>query len=127
MNRTVETKKRVESVDCYHNLANAIVLLAVKDYVDVLCQLELSPSDKDALRKKNQLEKFFHSSWYGILTELDPNLLIEDAKKQAHIEAEKRRKKAQEKLRREIKILFRMLKEAGAVICREEIQLLQTW
>ena len=126
MNRTVE-KKRVESVDCYHNLANAIVLLAVKDYVDVLCQLELSPSDKDELRKKKQLEKFFHSSWYGILTELDPNLLMEGAKKQAHIEAEKRRKKAQEKLRREIKTLFRMLKEAGAVICREEIQLLRTW
>ena len=54
--------------EAYENLANAIILLAVKDY-------------RQAMRSRNQamqanLEKFFCSTWFGVLTKIDPVFLI---------------------------------------------------
>lgn len=49
----------------YEELANAIVLQAVKDYR--LCD------DKQEL---SAIERFFRSEWFGILTNVSPELLI---------------------------------------------------
>ena len=60
----------------YENLANAIVLQAVKDYREVLARAA-SHSVKDCYqRSKDDLERFFYSGWFGVLTNLDPELLI---------------------------------------------------
>ena len=60
----------------YENLANAIVLQAVKDYREVLARAA-SYSAKDCYRRsKDDLEHFFRSGWFGVLTNLDPELLI---------------------------------------------------
>ena len=60
----------------YENLANAIVLQAVKDYREVLARAA-SHSAKDCYRRsKDDLERFFRSGWFGVLTNLDPELLI---------------------------------------------------
>lgn len=117
-------------VDCYHNLANAIILLAVKDYKTVLRRLMRNPRSQDAQREKKRLERFFFSEWYGVLTDLDPKRLISGVMRQLRIEEEERRKKSQEKLRRKaeaeerrmIDALFQLLHEGGAVIVLEDIR-----
>ena len=48
----------------YHNLANAIILQAVKDF--------RYGSKKD----KAEAERFFFSDWFTILTNLDPEVLV---------------------------------------------------
>ena len=121
-------------VDCYQNLANAIILLAVKDYKTILRCLMRNPYNQDAQREKKRLERFFFSQWFGVLTDLDPKRLISGVMKQMRVEEEERRKRAQEKLRlkaeveeqRMIDTLFQLLHEVGAVILLEDIRRLQT-
>jgi hypothetical protein len=62
--------------DKYEDLANAIVLTAVKDYRDALRKLNKHPRNQAALNTKEEVERFFHSSWYKLLTSLDPDMLI---------------------------------------------------
>ena len=124
----------VDYVDCYQNLANAIILQAVKDYKKVLRRLARNPQNQDAQREKKRLERFFFSQWYGILTDLDPKLLISGVMKRMHSEEEERRKRKQAKLRRKaeakerrmIDALFQLLHETGAVVQKEEILQLLT-
>ena len=121
-------------VDCYQNLANAIVLQAVRDYEAVLRRLMRNPRNQDAQREKKRLERFFFSQWYGVLTDLDQHRLISGVMKQVRIKEDERRKKEQEKLRRKeeaeerqmIDTLFQLLNEVGAVILLEDIRRLQT-
>ena len=121
-------------VDCYQNLANAIVLQAVRDYEAVLRRLMRNPRNQDAQREKKRLERFFFSQWYGVLTDLYPHRLISGVMKQVRIKEDERRKKEQEKLQREaeaeerqmIDTLFQLLHEVGAVILLEDIRRLQT-
>ena len=116
-------------VDCYQNLANAIILQAVKDYKKVLRRLARNPQNQDAQREKKRLERFFFSQGYGTPTDLDPKLLISGVMKRMHIEEEERRKRKQAKLRRKaeakerrmIDALFQLLHEAGAVVQKEDI------
>ena len=63
-------------MDPYEELANAIVLQAVKDYREALKRLKRNPEDKQGLDDKAEIESFFYSDWYGCLTTLDPDVLI---------------------------------------------------
>ena len=49
----------------YENLANAIVLQAVNDY-----------RNTNSLDEQADIERFFRSKWFSILTSLDPEVLI---------------------------------------------------
>ena len=60
----------------YQDLANAIILMAVKDYRDALKKLKKRPSYGPAHDMKNEVERFFHSDWYRELTSVDGNVLI---------------------------------------------------
>jgi len=60
----------------YEELANAIVLQAVKEYREALGILRFSPKDKAASISKDEIERFFHSGWFGLLTNIDPEMLI---------------------------------------------------
>ena len=55
----------------YQALANGIIEQAVKDYRDALRRLKKHPDDKAAMKEAMELEEFFHSSWYGVLTQVD--------------------------------------------------------
>lgn len=55
--------------DPYRNLANAIVAVAADDYRNAL------QNNDDNLVKS--LERFFYSDWYGLLTNLNPSILLE--------------------------------------------------
>lgn len=60
----------------YQNLANAIIVMAVKDYREALEKLKKRPSYGPAKDMKNEVERFFHSDWYRELTSVDGNVLI---------------------------------------------------
>jgi hypothetical protein len=55
----------------YENLANAIVLQAVKDYRLTDDEAELA-----------EIERFFRSDWFGGLTDVDPEYLIRRLRKE---------------------------------------------
>ena len=60
----------------YQDLANVIILMAVKDYRDALKKLRKRPSYGPAQDLKNEVESFFRSDWYRELTSVDGNVLI---------------------------------------------------
>lgn len=62
--------------DPYTGLANAIILQAVKDYRDAIKKLSRGRVNKDAEIKKQEVLNFFRSDWFGVLTEIDPEMLI---------------------------------------------------
>ena len=55
----------------YENLANAIVLQAVKDY-------RLTDDE----REHKEIERFFRSGWFGVLSKVDPEYLIRQLRKE---------------------------------------------
>ena len=55
----------------YENLANAIVLQAVKDY-------RLHDDEQELA----SIERFFRSGWFGVLTRIDPEMLIAKLRKE---------------------------------------------
>ena len=55
----------------YEELANAIVLQAVKDY-----RLH------DDAPELASIERFFRSGWFGVLTQIDPEILITKLRKE---------------------------------------------
>lgn len=65
------------NIDGYTLLANAIVAQAAKDYKDNLLLLHKNPNDKKAQAERRKLEKFFRSSWFDILTQLDGEVLLQ--------------------------------------------------
>ena len=63
-------------MDPYQALANAIVELAAKDYRSTLKYHYLHPERQEYTDKVSQLERFFRSSWYEMLTNLDGENLM---------------------------------------------------
>ncbi len=60
----------------YENLANAIILQAVRDYRMALKSLRANPKNKTALADKDEVERFFRSDWFSVLTSVDGEMLI---------------------------------------------------
>jgi len=69
----------------YEELANAIVLSAVRDYRKALKRLKLYPWDSHARGVKRECERFFRSGWFATLTSVDGEVLLE--KLQAEVAA----------------------------------------
>lgn len=63
-------------MESYQALANAIVELAVKDYKKALKYHFKHPQNKEYTRDVADLERFFRSGWYGMLTDLDAEYLM---------------------------------------------------
>lgn len=64
----------------YEDLANAIVVRAAEDYVDACRKYEKAkePEEKhNASIIKRQVVKFFRSRWFGELTTVNPEFLID--------------------------------------------------
>ena len=60
----------------YEALANAIVLQAVNDYRATLKKVKKNPNNREALDEALQIERFFKSQWYQVLTSVDGEYLI---------------------------------------------------
>ena len=61
----------------YNELANAIVMQAVKDYRKALKSLRLNSRNKKAMEEAMECEEFFRSPWYRTLTFVDGEYLID--------------------------------------------------
>lgn len=58
-------------MDPYENLANAIIIQAVKDY-------RLTDDEQEL----QEIERFFRSGWFGVLSKVDPEYLIKQLRKE---------------------------------------------
>ena len=64
-------------------LANAIILQAAKDYKAALRVLKRHPDNLAALAEIQEIESFFHSPWYAVLTTINPDYLIDRLRREA--------------------------------------------
>lgn len=55
----------------YENLANAIILQAAKDY-----------RQTDDEQQLKEIERFFRSAWFGVLSKVDPEILMKELRKE---------------------------------------------
>lgn len=65
-------------VDPYINLANAIVSIAADDFRTAL--------EENNIDLQKSLEQFFYSSWYSILTKIEPDVILERIKEEFEAE-----------------------------------------
>ncbi len=70
-------------MDPYQALANAIIEQAAKDYWNDITTLKRHPNSKAAMEEALEIERFFHSTWFGMLTKIDPDYLINRLRKEA--------------------------------------------
>ena len=59
-----------------HELANAIIVQACKDYRSALKKLKRNPRHSESQRTKGSCERFFRSEWFEVLSDLDGEALI---------------------------------------------------
>jgi hypothetical protein len=64
-------------------MANGIIMQAVADYRTALGRAMRCPENQGAMHDALELERFFHSGWYRILTEVDGDYLIDSLRKEA--------------------------------------------
>ena len=69
-------------MDGFDELANAIVLRAVKDYRMCVQRLKRKPGDRKAAVMKRECERFFRSAWFKTLTALDGIALLQTLKEE---------------------------------------------
>lgn len=72
----------MSSVTNYENLANAIILQAVRDYRTALKCLKKNPWNRDAEGNKNEIQRFFRSQLFTVLTSVDGEMLIRSLRKE---------------------------------------------
>ena len=91
-------RERSENFD-YEKLAEVIIVNSAKDYCFAIKTLLRNPHSCIALQNKIEIEEFFHSKWFQVLSgvKLDPDELIErlinKAKVESHYESKKRPRK----------------------------------
>ena len=64
----------------YEELAQAIILQAVKDYREALRKHSKRSIYDPAIQTINEVERFFRSEWFSQLTSLDSEMLIRKLK-----------------------------------------------
>ena len=62
------------------DLANAIIIQAVKDYRKFLNILSRNPNNKEAYKAMRRIERFFCSRWFSVLSDLNGKQLIKQIK-----------------------------------------------
>lgn len=74
--------------DPYQNLANAIVLSAVKDWRAAVKKLKKRSKHELSLQMKDECERFFLSGWFETLTSVDGEVILKKLKQEAGIDDE---------------------------------------
>ena len=69
----------------YENLANAIILQAVKDFRKCIKAVKRNGRNKEqAIREMRRIVEFIKSPWFRVLTNLDPQVLLEKLKEEVN-------------------------------------------
>lgn len=71
-----------EEIRAYEDLANAIVVKAIRDYQNAEVMLHFNPNDIKSKTRQSEVITFFRSKWFGILTTADYKSLMRIADKQ---------------------------------------------
>ena len=74
--------------DAYENLANAIVLQAVKDWRKAVKTLKKRPRYEAAKQMKEECERFFRFDWFEELTSVDGSVILRKLKQEENIHDE---------------------------------------
>lgn len=84
MNALTASTSAREIGNPYENLANAIIMSAASDYVGLLKAYKVAVGERrmSIAKNINDDEKFFRSRWFGVLTSMDADYLIEAMKKE---------------------------------------------
>lgn len=69
--------------DPYENLANAIIIQAVKDFRAASKALKKPSGGMAALKTVRECERFFRSDWFRTLTSVDGRAILEQLRKEA--------------------------------------------
>ena len=64
----------------YIELVNAIILQTFKDYSTAERKLKRDPTNPEAIRLINDIERFCRSEWFEMMTDLDGGWLLERIK-----------------------------------------------
>ena len=75
----------MSDITIYENLANAIILQAVKDYRMALKSLKVNSRNRTVQTDTAEIERFFRSQWYSTLTDVNGEMLILSLQKEADI------------------------------------------
>lgn len=68
----------------YESLANAIILQAVKDFRKCIKVVKRNGRNKEqAIREMREIVDFIKSPWFRVLTDLDPQVLLEKLQEEA--------------------------------------------
>ena len=65
-------------IECYQDLANAIIRQAVVDYKRAIKVLKNNPCDEKSVKVKEECETFFNSDYYDLLTSVDSRYFIDN-------------------------------------------------
>ena len=79
-------------MDAYENLANAIILQAVKDFKPVYLRLKRRPDDKAAASRVKEITEFFCGEYFCLLSNADGPRLLKKIMKQIDEEQEHEKK-----------------------------------
>ena len=71
--------------DGYEELANAIVMQAVKDWRKAVRTLKKRPRYEAAKQMRDECERFFRSEWFEELTSVDGSVILRKLKQEAGI------------------------------------------
>lgn len=66
----------------YRHLAAAIVLAAVNDFKKAAKQYKNGRNKEQALKTMKEVVEFIQSEWFKVLTDLDPQLVINKLKEE---------------------------------------------
>ena len=73
----------MSKVTGYEKLAHAIILQAVKDYRMALEDIKAEPDDTAALEAKSEIEEFFCSDWFNVLTRTSGRRIMHELQREA--------------------------------------------
>ena len=66
----------------YEDLANAVVLQAVKDWRISVCRIRREKKDTEAEYTRAECERFFRSEWFRIITDADGMMILKRLKEE---------------------------------------------
>ncbi len=69
-------------IDCWYDLANAVIVRAAEDYRADLQRIRKDPGNREAMKDALKIERFFRSRWYTRLTDVPGEYLIERLRKE---------------------------------------------
>ena len=72
-------------MDQFEGLANAIIIQAAVDYRLALKHLRQNPDFQPAMSRKHEVERFFRSDWFSILTRINVIELLARLKTEVEI------------------------------------------